>query len=291
MTMNQPCIIVGCDASPDSERAFAWADRYARLTDGTLVLVAAWRWPTYQDVPLTYGTYDPRKVAASRLRRLAAQSGLPPARLQRHVDRGDPAKVLVEHCAQCDLLVVGSHGHGPFTRALLGSVSSKCASCAACPVVIVRADAADSRERQGVLVGVDGSASAYGALRWAMDYADVAGEPLTVMTCAPSIAAVPHGYVMDLPAPTDEMSDGLQGWIAELVAKAEADRGRAVAAGTTTRVEVGSPPAALIDCSATARLTVVGRRGIGGFQRLIVGSVASALMHHAEGDVVVTPAM
>ncbi|MBD0671376.1 hypothetical protein BU198_11840 [Streptomyces sp. CBMA156] len=38
-----------------------------------------------------------------------------------------------------ELLVVGSHGRGGFTRALLGSVSAHCAQYATCPVVIVRA--------------------------------------------------------------------------------------------------------------------------------------------------------
>ncbi|MFE4018877.1 universal stress protein [Streptomyces sp. NPDC059101] len=37
-----------------------------------------------------------------------------------------------------DLLVVGSHGHGGFAGALLGSVGRHCAQHAPCPVVVVR---------------------------------------------------------------------------------------------------------------------------------------------------------
>jgi nucleotide-binding universal stress UspA family protein len=56
------------------------------------------------------------------------------------VIRGHPAKVLVDQANDADLLVVGSHGHGGFVGALLGSVSQRCVQHATCPVVVVRTD-------------------------------------------------------------------------------------------------------------------------------------------------------
>jgi nucleotide-binding universal stress UspA family protein len=51
---------------------------------------------------------------------------------------GHAAQVLLNAAADADLLVVGNHGHGGFTRALLGSVSQHCVHHASCPVLVVR---------------------------------------------------------------------------------------------------------------------------------------------------------
>lgn len=60
-------------------------------------------------------------------------------RVRQTMVMGDPSDVLLDAARGAELLVVGSHGRGGFTRTLLGSVSTHCAQHAACPVVIVRA--------------------------------------------------------------------------------------------------------------------------------------------------------
>jgi nucleotide-binding universal stress UspA family protein len=50
---------------------------------------------------------------------------------------GSPAAMLAEASADVDLLVVGSRGHGPLRRALLGSVSRALTEHAHCPLVVV----------------------------------------------------------------------------------------------------------------------------------------------------------
>lgn len=51
---------------------------------------------------------------------------------------GFPSQALVERSTSADLLVVGNRGLGGFKGMLLGSVSLRCVSHAACPVVVVR---------------------------------------------------------------------------------------------------------------------------------------------------------
>ena len=52
---------------------------------------------------------------------------------------GDPARQLIAASRDADLLVVGSRGAGPVAQHLMGSVSSKVAHHAACPVVVIPA--------------------------------------------------------------------------------------------------------------------------------------------------------
>ncbi len=56
---------------------------------------------------------------------------------------GSPQRVLVEKAAQwsADLIVVGSHGYGFWSRALLGSVSNSVVNHAPCSVLVVRTTA------------------------------------------------------------------------------------------------------------------------------------------------------
>jgi nucleotide-binding universal stress UspA family protein len=51
---------------------------------------------------------------------------------------GDPAEELINASHDAGLVVVGSRGSGGFASLLMGSVSSKVAHHAACPVVVIR---------------------------------------------------------------------------------------------------------------------------------------------------------
>jgi nucleotide-binding universal stress UspA family protein len=61
---------------------------------------------------------------------------------------GNPAKVLIDRSTGAQMLVVGSRGHGGFAGLLLGSVSSKCAEHAHCPVLIVHGSRTDAQSTQ-----------------------------------------------------------------------------------------------------------------------------------------------
>ncbi|MGH3109552.1 MAG: universal stress protein [Gaiellaceae bacterium] len=73
---------------------------------------------------------------------LALEAGLG-ADVRRRSEIGPAGDRIVAACAdeQAELVVLGSRGRGGLKAALLGSVSSKVASQAPCPCVIVSADA------------------------------------------------------------------------------------------------------------------------------------------------------
>lgn len=64
---------------------------------------------------------------------------VPGLQISTQVLEGSPEKLIIEEATRwpADLIVVGSHGHGPVQRLLLGSVAQAVALHAPCPVEIV----------------------------------------------------------------------------------------------------------------------------------------------------------
>ena len=141
-------IVVGVDRSASAKAALAFALEEARLRHARVRVVHAWQFRTYgrstgvEGVPLVLGTDldGLHRAAATELDAIVAEAaqGAGGFGIEKRVEQGDPATVLIDQSRDAELLVVGSRGHGGFASLLLGSVSQVCAQHAACPVVIVR---------------------------------------------------------------------------------------------------------------------------------------------------------
>jgi nucleotide-binding universal stress UspA family protein len=148
-------IVVGVDHSEGAKAALRFALEEARLRQATLRVVHAWQFgyigaPGFEgSLPAVGGELEEFREGAmaaldETLREVGAEKdGVP---IERRVDQGTAAAVLVEESRGADLLVVGSRGHGGFAQLLLGSVSQQCAQHAFCPVVIVRDPAKNGHE-------------------------------------------------------------------------------------------------------------------------------------------------
>jgi nucleotide-binding universal stress UspA family protein len=137
-------IVVGIDGSEGSRRALRWAISEAERSGGVIEAVTVWQSPFAFGG--TFGVHvDEHNIEdAARMRLEATVAGVagddPAVRIDHVVAEGDPAWVLCHRASGADLLVVGSVGHGPFAGVALGSVSTRCAQCSPCPVVIVPKD-------------------------------------------------------------------------------------------------------------------------------------------------------
>lgn len=142
-TEHVPRIVVGVDGSTCSINALRWAIRQTQLTDATLDAVIAWQYPVAVGgigwAPATgMDDTDYGELAAKALGTAIAQVAPPSSvRLRQLVVEGNAAQALLDAAKGADLLVVGSHGHGGFADALLGSISHRCVRHARCPVVVV----------------------------------------------------------------------------------------------------------------------------------------------------------
>lgn len=140
-------IVVGVDGSETSREALRWAADEAVARGAELQVVHAWEVPAVAvGVGLSPGrrTSAPPESQQQEARHLVTD--MVTEELTNHalrdirpsVGRGSPASVLIDAAKGADLLVVGSRGLGGFKGLLLGSVSTKMANHAPCPVVIVR---------------------------------------------------------------------------------------------------------------------------------------------------------
>lgn len=92
---------------------------------------------------------------------------------------GRPASVIVEEAARigADLLIVGSHGRGPFASALLGSVAAEVVDHASCPVLVARGTALTR-----AVLAEDGSPGARTAERLLIKWPFLKKLPVRVVT-------------------------------------------------------------------------------------------------------------
>ncbi|MGW2376671.1 MULTISPECIES: universal stress protein [Kitasatospora] len=137
-----PRVVVGVDGSQPSHAALRWAVRQAEMIGATVDAVGAWEPPSHfgWSAPVVDSTFDQELAERKFADELEAVLGTDcPVPVRRSMVMGDASDVLLDAAKGAELLVVGSHGRGGFTRALLGSVSTRCAQHATCPVVIVRA--------------------------------------------------------------------------------------------------------------------------------------------------------
>ena len=146
-------IVVGVDQSEGARAALRFALEEARLRQAKLRVVHAWQFgyigaPGFEgSLPAVGGDlaefHEAAEAALDETLRGMVADGVA---IERRVDQGAAAPVLIEESRDADLLVVGSRGHGGFAQLLLGSVSQQCAQHAFCPVVIVRDTAKNGHE-------------------------------------------------------------------------------------------------------------------------------------------------
>jgi nucleotide-binding universal stress UspA family protein len=144
---------------------------------------------------------------------------------------------------------------------------------------------------QGIVVGVDGSPSSDSAVRWAAREAEMRNVPLSLVHI---VERPPWGMLAlgggAVPAPT-ETSEWRKTEGEEIISAAVklAEDSVKNASDLQVHVEVyfSATGTALFDLSTHAQMIVVGCRGHGTVERLLLGSVSAGLIHHAHCPVAV----
>ena len=276
----QTGVVVGVDGSRGSRVALEWAlETDERL--GQVHPVTAWSLPWWSagGAGASRSSMNAARVGVEKLVG-EVMCDFDSSRLAEPViDYGGAPMVLGEAVRGRALLVVGTRGYGTVLDTILGSVAVACSLRAVRPLAVVP----DLSKRSGpCVVGVDGSANARAALIFAMRHAPRSSDIIAVN----AFGRPNHG--VDLPA-SDRRDLGARS--VELLENVASAAAAAVpgAPRPAMRSVFGDARTVLEGESGAAAMVVVGSRGDGGLRQVVLGSVATALVHQPACPTVIVP--
>jgi nucleotide-binding universal stress UspA family protein len=188
----------------------------------------------------------------------------------------------------CDLIAMGTQGREGLERLLLGSVAERVVRLSSVPVLLVRQSVTTVTLEAGfkrILVPVDGSEASGKALWMANEIAMKFGAELEFLHIIPDMPppiADPvgmGGLVYDYNASSEVLEQEADRVISDAKVKTTAQTVH------TSKLRADGQRIADVIVQATrtkqADLIVMGTHGRGGFNRMLLGSVAEGVAHHA----------
>ena len=288
-------ILCPVDFSDHSRHALQWAGALANRHQSRLIVLTA---------------LDPLLAEAAKLRLgldLAATEVEPALRefvrttrrdetrggdAMFHVRVGDPADVILDAADEVDLVVMGTHGLGGFSKWLLGSTTQRVLRrtrklVLAVPAVTGDSTTPDIREAEligSVLAASDLSETSVHAIRWADRFASTYDVPLMLAHVVESVVVPPQWrlYVQDV--------DG--GRVAEAVEQLDQFAAQICSGRCETIVSRGRPDDVIASIAEErhAGLIVMGLGGGLGFLERRPGTIAYRVLCIATSPVLVVPA-
>jgi len=199
-------ILLPVDFSGRSRGAARYAAALARLFGAEITVLHVVLPPHYEFSVLESGSALLNQLYAARIEQLRKDldeqlaEELSGVKTIRVLETGDPARKIVEYAHKgADLIIMPTHGYGPFRRFILGSVTAKVLHDADCPVMTgVHLEEAPERPEtkfSKVLAAVDLGPQSKKTLEWAAWLATAAGAALTLIHVTPSLESRAGDYV------------------------------------------------------------------------------------------------
>jgi nucleotide-binding universal stress UspA family protein len=279
-------IVVGYDGSPQAHDALALGAALASATGERLVLAGAYGpGGVARDEELDARRAEVLERLAEAVESLRSDASL---QVEPRAVSGSSAAAALQELAETEhprALVLGSCHRGAIGRVVIGGVAERLLHGSPCPVVVApRGLAERGPVRLGtVCVGFDGRPEAWTALQRGAQIAASVGGRLRVAMVVPPITGTPTMAVF----PPEIVEERFKAAEVELDHAVHSVAKRLEPAG---RLLNGSPGQQLADeASVAVDLMVVGSRGYGPLQRVLLGSVSTSLMHSAPCPVMVVP--
>jgi nucleotide-binding universal stress UspA family protein len=196
---------------------------------------------------------------------------------------------------KADLIVMTTHGHGPWSRFWLGSVADQLVRRASVPVLLLREHApatppSGEPSFRHMLVPLDGSHLAEQVLEPAVALGKLLGMRYTLVQVVEPVIFRGSEVAGSMPGAVDLTILERREVEARAYLDRVAGRLRGQSLDVETRVVVGEPAAAaVLDVAriAAADLVALATHGRGGLKRLLLGSVADKVVRGAHVPVLV----
>jgi nucleotide-binding universal stress UspA family protein len=278
--------------TPLSQRAAQFGLEFAARLNASLVLFHATTNPDSSAAQTMLQAWEERGSDANvRLETLLA-----------HSDDAPRAIVDAAQVRGADLIVMGTHAREGLPRLLLGSVAERVLHLTPLPIMLLR-DTADPSSKTGfkhLLIPLDGSATSNLALETGIDLARRLGSSLTLLHVVPEPPLptgdfIGAGYaVIDWQAQQNAAKRDGEHILADAATRCGAleMRTRLLEA---QQLEVGRRDAATVILEVAREehsdLIVMGTHARRGLDRLLLGSVAERVAHHADVPVLLLRAI
>ncbi|MCB0909652.1 MAG: universal stress protein [Nocardioidaceae bacterium] len=262
----RPRLVVGDDGSPSADQVWSWVNNHHWT--GWRISVLTARRPS-EAAPVGLERAQPHVWQPEHPRELINGDDVP----VEHLLAEEDPRLALDCCHDAGLLAIGPRGRGLHKRLHIGSTAEWLVSTGRplAPVAIIRSP----RQTERILLCVDGSPNSRRAV--------------TSLTALPWVAGC-RVQVLGV----DERGDGFVPTAVDDTASLLDESG----VSDVSSVVMGALPGTVFDVRAAILTTIddmapdlvaLGARGTGGFAGLFIGSVASAVVHHAPCSVLVAP--
>jgi len=269
-------VLVGIDGSEVAHDALKFAADEANTRQAKLVVVHVGDVPAYDHGARAIEVHEYANILRNEAVATVAAMHAHLA-CETVVCEGDPARVLVELSSNADLLVVGTHKMGRLRGFVLGSVSQRVASHAACPVITISGET--SRNDGPIILGASSSPGGMAALRFACEEAQVRGVPVHAIRATAIADWATPGFGYPMAMSSDALQYAAQGEL-QIVLKAAAEEFPDVT--VTGETSMADPFVVLENATKTAALVVLGSRRDAASGLPHLGPVAAWLLHQAQ---------
>ncbi len=284
-------ILIAVDESSCSERAGRIGLAFAKKLNAEVLVTHVLKVP-----PAYWGLAAPSETLKRRAEEILApwealgrQMQLELRTEPMHDDDIAEGIVYLANRSGCDLIVMGTHGREGLGRMLLGSVAERVSRLAKMPVMLVRGDGLVEPSTglfERILAPVDGSQAGRPAFELANQLAQQLGSELQILHVVPplpTLAVEPFGGRM-MPAFSWEsiykaLEEEGEALLQSAQHMAQAPKVKAFLLKAETRREAD----VIVDFARDnhSDLIVMGTHGRTGLERLLLGSVAEGVAHHA----------
>jgi nucleotide-binding universal stress UspA family protein len=211
-------------------------------------------------------------------------------RVSYHAEADSPAWAVIRKADEWkpDLIVMGARGHSVFGgRLILGSISQRVLYEARCSVRIARGPRSSSNKPVRLLIGVDNSSDSRAAVEAVCDRSWPVGTDVGVLTVVDTVMAVTANPSEPSTTKWIEVGDERNWHEVREIFEPLAQRLRNAGLRAEVLIRRGNPADEILEEANTwgADCIFVGAKGSRGIDRLLLGSVSSAVSARAHCSV------